>query len=108
MERLDDERLQEAVRRLREGLSPKAVYLYGSHAYGTPHADSDVDLFVVVESLEEPWYEVEARAYGLLAGLKLPAQIRVVTEEEYEKRRHWVASLEREVDERGVQLYAAG
>lgn len=107
MQGIDEDRLDEAVDRLREGLSPVAIYLYGSYAYGRPHRDSDVDLFVIVESLDEPHYEAEARAYGLLSGLKLPVEIRVVTEDEFEKRRDWVASIEREVSERGIPLYAA-
>ncbi len=105
-EDVDEEVLQEAVRRLLEGLAPEAIYLYGSYAYGSPNEDSDVDLFVVVDELDTPRYEVEARAYGLLAGMRFPAEIRVVTREEFEDRRNWVASLEREVHERGIELYA--
>lgn len=107
MDELVEDKLAEAVTRLRDGLDPRAIYLYGSHAYGNPDEDSDVDLFIVVDRLSEPSYEVEARAYRLLSGLKIPAEIRVVSREDFENRRDWVASLEREIHERGIELYAA-
>jgi predicted nucleotidyltransferase len=36
------------VRRVVERFHPEKVILFGSHAYGRPHEDSDVDLLVVV------------------------------------------------------------
>jgi predicted nucleotidyltransferase len=33
-----------------ERFQPEAVILFGSHAYGTPHPWSDVDLLVVVDT----------------------------------------------------------
>lgn len=107
MEELPDEVLAEAVDRLRTGLEPMEILLYGSYAYGDPHEDSDVDLLIVVEDTGQPTYEQEAKAYRLLAGLKLPAEIRVVTRSQYRKRAQWIATIEREVEERGIRLYAA-
>jgi len=39
--------LAQAIERLRRALSPLAIYLYGSYAYGSPRTDSDIDLLVV-------------------------------------------------------------
>jgi len=36
------------VNRVAEAFRPERVILFGSHAYGTPTADSDVDLLVVM------------------------------------------------------------
>jgi predicted nucleotidyltransferase len=40
------------IRRFAQGVArrfrPQRIILFGSHAYGTPHADSDVDLLVVM------------------------------------------------------------
>lgn len=107
MQGISDEVLEEVVDRIREGLHPQEIFLYGSHAYGTPHEDSDVDLFIVVDDTDRPTYELEAEAYRLLGGLKLPAEIRVVTRSEFEERADWIATIEREVEERGIRLYAA-
>src|SRR3954447_6888880 len=36
------------ARQVAERFRPERIILFGSHAYGTPHADSDVDLLVVM------------------------------------------------------------
>jgi uncharacterized protein len=48
---LEDARLGEAVKRLVEGLHPRAIILFGSRARGTDRPDSDYDLLVVSEQL---------------------------------------------------------
>jgi len=106
MGELPDE-IEEAVQRLRDELDPEAIYLYGSYAYGSPGRDSDVDLLVVLGELEEPSHEAEARAYRRMAGLGLPFDIRVVDRETYQERSSWLSSIEREVRDRGVDLYGA-
>jgi predicted nucleotidyltransferase len=35
------------ARRVAERFQPEKIILFGSHAYGTPHADSDVDILVI-------------------------------------------------------------
>ena len=40
--------LDEAVERLVAEFHPEQIILFGSHAWGTPTHDSDVDLFVVL------------------------------------------------------------
>jgi predicted nucleotidyltransferase len=36
------------ARQVAERFRPDKIILFGSHAYGTPHADSDVDILVVM------------------------------------------------------------
>jgi predicted nucleotidyltransferase len=36
------------ARQVAERFEPEKIILFGSHAYGTPHADSDVDILVVM------------------------------------------------------------
>jgi predicted nucleotidyltransferase len=36
------------ARAVAERFQPNRIILFGSHAYGTPHADSDVDILVVM------------------------------------------------------------
>ncbi|MFO0810709.1 MAG: nucleotidyltransferase domain-containing protein [Gemmataceae bacterium] len=36
------------ARQVAERFAPEKIILFGSHAYGTPHADSDVDILVVM------------------------------------------------------------
>src|SRR3989442_3765050 len=46
------------ARQVAERFQPDKIILFGSHAYGTPHADSDVDILVVMPArhqLEKAW-----------------------------------------------------
>jgi predicted nucleotidyltransferase len=36
------------ARQVAEQFHPEKIILFGSHAYGTPHADSDVDILVIM------------------------------------------------------------
>lgn len=107
MQTLDAEMLNETVRRLVETLSPEEIFLYGSHAYGRPHADSDVDLLVVVRESTAPVRQQAVAAYRALRGLAMPAEIKVVPRDEFERRVHYVDSIERVVREKGRRLYAS-
>ncbi|MDQ1326809.1 MAG: uncharacterized protein QG641_89 [Candidatus Poribacteria bacterium] len=48
MKKLEPDLLNEIVQRLVNALHPEKIYLFGSHAYGQPNDDSDVDLLIVV------------------------------------------------------------
>jgi len=39
--------------RVAERFQPDRIILFGSHAYGTPHSDSDVDILVVMPARNE-------------------------------------------------------
>ncbi|MBI4718349.1 MAG: nucleotidyltransferase domain-containing protein [Planctomycetes bacterium] len=40
--------VQEVARRIAEAFDPDRIILFGSHAYGAPRDDSDVDLLVIL------------------------------------------------------------
>jgi len=47
-------------------LNPSKIILFGSHAYGTPTEDSDIDIFLLKDNLkldELREYELQARKY---------------------------------------------
>ena len=107
MKHIDRQLLDETVGRIVAALQPERIYLYGSHAYGQPHADSDVDLLIVVHDSVLPPHKRAVEAYRTLRGLFLPAEIKVVTQEEFERRAQWLSSVERTVQEKGQILYDA-
>ena len=41
------------ARAVAERFAPEKIILFGSHAYGTPHEDSDVDILVVMPARNE-------------------------------------------------------
>ena len=47
MNTIQSDLLNETVERLKTEFQPEEIYLFGSHAWGTPNEDSDVDLMVL-------------------------------------------------------------
>ena len=105
MKTLGNEILDEMVRRIVAALQPRRIYLYGSFAYGQPHENSDVDLFVVTNHSSLPPHRRAVEVYRALRGLRVPVEVKVVTEAEFERRSHWISSIERVVEEKGKILY---
>jgi uncharacterized protein len=46
--------LDQIVQRVVSALAPEKIVLFGSHGYGTPTKDSDVDILVIMETGERP------------------------------------------------------
>jgi uncharacterized protein len=49
------------ARQVAERFHPDKIILFGSHAYGTPHADSDVDILVVMPARHQHTQAVRIR-----------------------------------------------
>src|SRR6266705_865839 len=49
------------AREVAEHFHPDKIILFGSHAYGTPHADSDVDLLVIMPTSDQHSQAVRIR-----------------------------------------------
>lgn len=100
-----DAATREATERLVNMLHPEKIILFGSHAWGTPHESSDLDLFVIVGASDLPPHKRAQAAYRSLAGLGMPCDVLVYTHEEVERIRRVKASLTRRVLEEGKVLY---
>jgi uncharacterized protein len=101
----NQELLEEVTRRLEAEFHPEQVWLFGSHAWGQPHADSDLDLLVVLkESAENPVRRAQ-RAHRCLKGIGIAKDILVKTRAEIERFRKVPSSLESEILNRGRLIY---
>jgi predicted nucleotidyltransferase len=49
------------ARRLAKQFRPEKIILFGSYAYGTPHADSDVDILVIMPARNEIDQSIQIR-----------------------------------------------
>lgn len=97
--------MQNATERIVRLSHPVRIYLYGSHAYGEPDDNSDIDILVVLKESSEPPYKRAAGIYTALRGLFAPFEVKVDTQKEFEKRSRWLSSIERVVAEKGRVLY---
>jgi uncharacterized protein len=105
MKHLSTELLKAIVERLVQGLQPEKVILFGSHAYGEPNDDSDIDILVIVSDSDEPRHQRASQAYSSLWGLTAPTEILVLTRREVEKSATVATSLVSQALERGRVLY---
>ncbi len=100
-----NEAFAEGIRRIANALHPEKIYLFGSHAWGIPTPDSDIDLFVIVKESEQPAYRRSREAYRSLRGLREPFEVIVRTSSEVEKSKAVASSLAKKVLEHGKLLY---
>lgn len=86
-------------------LNPEKIILFGSHAWGTPGPDSDVDLFVVKESnVLRRSRQLEARR--LLCDSDVPFDVLVYTPGEIKKRLDLGDFFIKNIITKGEILYA--
>src|SRR5258706_11703707 len=93
--------LKTALDRLRSALNPVAIYLFGSYAYGQPTFDSDLDLLVIVEDSALDVYQRDALAHRALGDLRMPIDVQVYTQNEFDRRAAMPVSFERTVKNKG-------
>ncbi|MBM4049693.1 MAG: nucleotidyltransferase domain-containing protein [Planctomycetes bacterium] len=97
--------LQAIVERLVAEFHPEQIILFGSHAWGTPTEDSDIDLLVVVPESNEKPTQRATRGYRCLRDMVVPKDIVVKTRAEAERFRNVRASLEHRIFTQGKLLY---
>ncbi len=98
------QKIRAVARRIGREFRPKKVILFGSYAYGHPHADSDVDLFIIVKSRQRP----AARATAVLKTLHprpFSVDVLVRTPREVNHRLALGDSFIEEIMTRGKILY---
>ncbi|MGI8687298.1 MAG: nucleotidyltransferase domain-containing protein [Thermomicrobiales bacterium] len=106
MKTLDTDLLAEVTRRLVDEFHPEQIILFGSHAWGTPTDDSDIDLLVIVPESNEKPHQRAVRAYRTLPKDRIvPTDILVKTRAEFDRYRHLSAALECQISEQGRVLY---
>ena len=82
------------------------IYLFGSYAYGTPHKDSDLDLYVVLKD-DSPLRDLDA---GLQIRIAIDRKKSMPVDIVAKKKKDFVnrlddLTLERIVNRDGVRIY---
>lgn len=96
--------LDKAVERLQAEFQPEEIYLFGSHAWGNPTDDSDVDLIVIVRESSEKAIRRMQRAHRCLTGLGFSKDVLVPTRAQVDRYKHLRASLFHQVLAKGRKL----
>lgn len=96
--------LQVAVARLVEQFDPQRIVLFGSRARGDAHPDSDIDLLVVLSTVNDHWAAVGSML-DALADRTIPVDIVVADENDLARRGNVVGSILHPALREGRVLY---
>ena len=89
---LSERDIERITSRIAREYAPLVVGLFGSYAIGTPREDSDLDIFVIMQSAHPP--PGGARAVRrMLFGVLHPLDIHVFTPEEFEEEAYETLSF---------------
>ncbi len=101
---VDDALIQEITRRIVEGVHPRRVILFGSRARGDARPDSDIDLFVEMESAESR-LDRYMRVNSLFYGRHWSMDLIVMTPQEVRERRNSRHSMVPIIEREGKVLF---
>jgi predicted nucleotidyltransferase len=109
MNHIDDVRdeLDTLTKIIVETVPVEEIYLFGSYAYGTPHKDSDLDLYVVLKD-DAPMRAVDAMdAIGMAMYKKKShaVDLLVLKKNRFLDRKDGFLTIERTVANEGVKIY---
>ncbi|NJL50153.1 MAG: nucleotidyltransferase domain-containing protein [Leptolyngbyaceae cyanobacterium SM2_5_2] len=102
---MHEELIQEITQRLVKTFQPEQIILFGSHAWGVPTPNSDVDLMVIVPDSDCSSYQRAVIGHRCLSGLGIAKDIIVRTRAEFDFWQEARASLEYKVAHQGKVLY---
>ena len=84
---------------------PITIYLFGSYAWGNPDKDSDIDLLVVLKQSNEKIHKRIIHGTRALRGIKLPEDLLVYTEDEFNSLADDVSTLCYKIKTEGIKIY---
>ena len=97
--------IAELAQRIAEAFRPEQIVLFGSHAYGAPTSDSDVDLLIVMPHAGKSW-DAAASIRGTVRP-RFPVDLLVRTPQKLRERLAMGDVFLREIVSRGKVLYEA-
>ena len=100
---IDQQHIRAYVRRLAKEFKPKKVILFGSYAYGTPSACSDVDLLMIMPLRKRSVYQAAEIQTRLRPNFPLDLLVR--SPEKVQKRLALGDCFMREIITKGRVLY---
>ena len=102
--KVDAALIAEIVRRIVDAFHPQRIILFGSRVRGTNHPDSDIDLFVEMES-DLPTWDRRRQIEDLFPRRWWSMDLLIYTPEEVAERRNSLISIVPIVEAEGELLY---
>ncbi len=87
--------------------NPQTIFLFGSHAWGTPTAQSDIDICVVLKESNQSQADRIRQGLRALLAYHINLDLLVFTEAEFTPRSTHPSTLAYQISHKGVKLYEA-
>ncbi len=100
--------IQAIVKHIAEKFAPEQIILFGSHAYGTATASSDVDLLVVMDTPDGKEFEKSLEIRKSLPSLTFGLDVVVRSRKAIERRKQLGDWFLVDATEKGKVLYERG
>lgn len=108
MKPITNEVIRRMARRIVRRFKPERIILFGSRARGDAHADSDVDLLIVMPVKSKRQKQLEIRLALHHGFATVPMDVIVVTPQEYSTDVHIPGTIVRPAVREGKVLYVRG
>jgi predicted nucleotidyltransferase len=103
-----NQEIQKIAEIIRQAVPAERIYLFGSHAYGTPNEHSDYDFYVIIPDGSMRPIEAMQKAYRALYPMAstIPnVDVVASTQRNFDVMRHRVNTIEEDIAGKGVLLY---
>jgi len=105
LETVIQDELDYITEKIMANTNPESIYLFGSYVNGTPNADSDLDIYVVVPDSEDNLIDLCAKIRIDIAQKKtMPLDLLIGKKSTFENRKNRL-TLEKIIADEGVKIY---
>ena len=105
-----DEAVKAELEKLKElivnAIPVDQIYLFGSYAYGTPHKDSDLDLYVVLkDEVQMREFDAVVKIMGVIGQAKTKSVDVITTKKSRYLKLITGPTMERKIAREGIKIY---
>lgn len=77
--------VQKYVEKILENYNVEAIFLFGSYAKGTEHEDSDIDIAVITDDIENDIFDEEVKLMVLRRGIDYRIEPHIIRIQDYKE-----------------------
>lgn len=96
--------IEKIVDNIRAVENPLRIILFGSYARGSSTFDSDLDLLIIKKQVKSRLKE-SLLIRNALREIRLPKDILVTSQEEFDFYKHQFGSIYKDINENGIVIY---
>ena len=106
MDTIKKTNLDNLIQKIEREITVEEIILFGSHAYGKPNEDSDIDLCIISKLNNQRKVDLTKKARKAIASVSSkPVDILIYDKNDFYERANLVSTLEFKIKNEGVKVY---